>query len=323
MTGGPGLQEAASRTAAHVDAVFLFIAATSLLFFLLVEGMLIYFAIRYRRRRGADAVASSAVRSNVVLESIWILIPSIVVVAFFAYGYVVFRDMRAPVPGAFDIQVTARQFLYEFRYPDGRTSIGELRVPVGKPVKLTMTSADVIHGFYIPDYRIKQDIVPGQYTVLYLWPDKVGSYDIFCTQYCGVGHSNMRAKLVVSSDADYAAWAATKGGAGVPPAQRGREIVEKFGCLGCHTTDGTPKVGPSFAGIYGRTVALEGGKTAAADDDYIRESIYDPGATIVKGFPNVMPTFKTTLSADDVTAVIAYLKTLPAASGKGGEERHD
>ena len=310
MTGSQALQEAASRSTTQVDAVFWFIAATSLFFFLLVEGMLIYFAIRYRRRRGEEREAQSTVHGNLLLETVWIVIPSAVVLAFFAYGYVVFREMRTPVPGAFDIAVTARQFLYEFKYPDGRTSIGELRVPVGKPVKLTMTSTDVIHGFFIPDYRIKQDIVPGQYTSLYLWPDKAGEFDIFCTQYCGVGHSNMRAKLIVSAEADYAAWAARKGEGAVPPARRGQELAAKFGCLGCHSTDGTRKVGPSLKGLYGRTVELEVGRTAMADDEYIRESIQDPGARVVKGFPNVMPTFKTTLSADDVTAIIAWIKTL-------------
>lgn len=312
MTSAHTIGQAASRTTVAVDSVFLFIAGVCLFFFLLVEGLLIYFAIRYRRRRGQEAAAASDVTSNVVLETIWILIPSIVVIAFFAYGYMVFRDLRAARPGASDIQVTARQFLYEFRYPDGRRSAGELRVPAGTPVRLTMTSADVIHGFYIPEYRIKQDILPGQYTTLYLDPDRPGTFDIFCTQYCGVGHSTMRAKLVVMPPEEYSRWAAAGGApaAGLSPAERGKALAEKSGCLGCHSIDGSRKIGPTFKGLFGRRVKLEGGRTVVADENYIRESIYDPGAKIVDDFPNIMPTFKATLSEDDVAAVIAYLKTL-------------
>ncbi len=304
-------QEAASRTAVQVDAVFVFIAAVSLFFFLLVEGMLIWFAVKYRRRRGEEGAALSDARSNTLLETVWIVIPSAVVVAFFYYGYVVFKDMRTPVPGAADINVVARQFFYTFQYPDGRKAVNELRVPRGRPVKLVMISEDVIHGFFIPDYRIKQDILPGQYTTLWLSPDKVGTYDIFCTQYCGVGHSTMRARLVVMPPAEYAQWAAAGGAeAGRAPAERGKRLVENSGCLGCHSEDGTPKVGPTFKGLYDRKVALADGRTVAADEGYIRESILDPGAKIVKGFPNVMPTFKGTLSDDDVSAVIAHIKTL-------------
>lgn len=323
MTHAMAAQESASRTAAQVDAVFLFIAVVSLFFFLLVEGMLIYFAVKYRRRKGEEAAALSDVRSNLLLETVWVIIPSLVVIAFFYYGYVVFRDMRTPVPGAGDINVVARQFSYTFQYPDGRKAVNELRVPQGRPVKLVMMSEDVIHGFFIPDYRIKQDILPGQYTTLWLSPDKAGTYDIFCTQYCGVGHSTMRAKLVVMPQAEYAWWAASGGEeAGLPPAERGKRLVETSGCVGCHSLDGSPKTGPTFKGIYDRKVALADGRTVAGDEDYMRESILDPGAKIVKGFPNIMPTFKGILSDDDVSAVIAYMKAL---SGKAdaGEEREE
>ncbi|MGE5664679.1 MAG: cytochrome c oxidase subunit II [Deltaproteobacteria bacterium] len=311
MTHAVAAQEAASRTAVQVDAVFVFIAVVSLFFFLLVEGMLVWFAVRYRRRKGEEAAALSDVRSNTLLETIWIVIPSLVVVAFFYYGYVVFRDMQAPRPGAGEINVTARQFSYEFLYPDGRKAVNELRVPEGRPVKLVMISSDVLHGFFIPDYRIKQGIVPGQYTTLWLSPDKAGTFDIFCTQYCGVGHSTMRARLVVMPPAEYAQWAASgKAGAGVPTADRGKELLESSGCLGCHSADGTPKVGPTFKGLFGRKVVLADGRTIEADEEYIRESLLDPGAKVVKGFPNIMPTFKGTLSDDDVAAVVAHVKTL-------------
>lgn len=319
MTNAFAAQEAVSRTAGQVDALFYFIAGVSLFFFLLVEGLLIYFAVKYRRRKGEEAAATSDVHSNVVLETIWIVIPSIVVAAFFYYGYIVFRDMHAPLPGASDVHVTARQFLFQFRYPDGRTGINELRVPVGKPVKLILSSEDVIHSFFVPAFRIKQDMVPGQYTYLWLEPEKTGTYDIYCAEYCGVGHSTMRATLVVMPEAEYAAWAAgEEEEAAVPLAERGKALVERSGCLGCHSLDGTEKIGPTFQGIYGRTVTLADGRTVTADEEYLRESLVDPGARLVKGFPNVMPTFKTTLSAEDIGAIVAYLKSLE--EGEEGEE---
>jgi cytochrome c oxidase subunit 2 len=332
MTNAYAIAEAASPSAVRIDAVFLFIAAVSLFFFFLVEGLLIYFAVRYRRRKASEDRATSDVTSHLVLEVVWILVPSLVVFAFFAYGYVVYRDVTTPAPGSSDINVVAQQFFFEFKYPDGRTEANVLRVPEGRPVKLIMTSRDVIHGFFLPDFRLKQDILPGQYTYLYLQPDREGSYDIFCTQYCGVGHSTMRGKLIVMPAGEYAKWeaAAVKAAQAVLPLSgKGKALLEKSGCLGCHSIDGTVKIGPTFKGLYGRETHLGGDREIAADEEYIRESIYDPGAKIVKGFPNVMPTFKGRLSDDDVAAIIAYLKTLSegeTGEGKGekeGKERRE
>jgi cytochrome c oxidase subunit 2 len=313
MTSAYALSEAASRSAGQIDAVFIFIAAVSLFFFLLVEGLLIYFAVRYRRKKASEDRATSDVTSNLVLEVVWVLIPSLVVIAFFAYGYVVYRNVTTEAPGSSEINVVAQQFSYEFKYPDGRSEVGELRVPAGRPVKLIMTSKDVLHGFFLPDFRLKQDIVPGRYTYLYLHPDKEGTYDIFCTQYCGVGHSTMRGKLVVMPPGAYAQWASASAEAAravLPLSGKGKALLEKSGCLGCHSIDGSPKIGPTFKGLFGREVHLEGAREVHADEEYIRESIYDPGAKVVKGFSNIMPTFKGRLSGDDVTAIIAYLKTL-------------
>lgn len=311
MTSAVAYQEAASRSAVQIDAVFLFIAAVSLFFFFLVEGLLIYFAVRYRRRKGSDDRATSEVRSHTVLEIVWVVIPSLVVIAFFVYGYMVYEDVTRPAPGSGEINVIARQFFFEFRHPDGRTETGELRIPVGKPVKLVMTSRDVIHGLFVPAFRLKQDIVPGQFTYLYLQPDQEGTYDILCTEYCGVGHSTMRAKLIVMSPAEYAKWeTGTAATAALPPSEIGKALMEKFGCLGCHSTDGTVKVGPTFKGLFGSRVPLADGRTATADEGFLKESIIDPGATIVKGYPNVMPTFKGQLSEDDIAAIVDYMKSL-------------
>lgn len=319
MTNAHAFQEAASRTTGQVDSLFLFIAGVCLFFFVLVEGLLIYFAVRYRRRKGEEPAPTPDIRSNVILETVWVLIPTIVVVVFFYYGFMVFRDIRAPAPGAVDIHVTGRQFFFTFRYPDGRKAVNELRVPVGKPVKLVMTSDDVIHSFYVPAYRIKQDLVPGQYTTLYLHPDRAGTYDVLCAEYCGVGHSNMRASLIVMEPDAYARWQTEK------PAEeagtlveRGRELAEKSGCLQCHAIEGEPKVGPNFGGLIGRKIPLADGTSVTADEEYVRESILDPNAKVVKGYAPVMPTFKGSLSTEDVSALIAFLKSL--SGEEGGKE---
>jgi cytochrome c oxidase subunit 2 len=223
----------------------------------------------------------------------------------------VFRDIRTVPADAMEINVTARQWLYQFTYPDGRKTLNEVRVPVGKPVKFLMKSADVIHGFYLPSFRVKQDILPGSYTYLWVLPEKEGRFDIYCTQYCGTGHSTMRAALVVMGREEYEHWAKQEEKPetlSLP--EKGKELMEHSGCLACHSLDGTPKVGPSLKGLYGRKVALSDGKTVTADEDYIRESILDPNAKIVKGFQPVMPTFRGLLKDEEITAIIAYLKTV-------------
>ncbi|MGB6409912.1 MAG: cytochrome c oxidase subunit II [Candidatus Deferrimicrobiaceae bacterium] len=311
MANAYALGEAASRTTGQVDALFLFIGGVSLFFFLLVEGLLIYFAIKYRKQKGAEGVETPDIRGNFLLETVWILIPSIVVASFFYYGYIVFRDIRTPSPGATDIHAVSRQWLFEFRYPDGRMSINELRVPAGSPVKLILSSDDVIHSFYIPAYRLKQDMVPGQYTTLYLHPDKAGTYDILCAEYCGVAHSTMRAELIVMEPGAYAAWRETQAApAGRSLAEQGKALVEKSGCLGCHALEGKEKIGPNLGQGFGRKVLLADGTSVTTDEEYLRESIYDPKAKVVKGYPAVMPTFKGSLFPDDVGAIIAYLRSL-------------
>jgi cytochrome c oxidase subunit 2 len=321
MANAYALGEAASRTTGQVDALFLFITVVSLFFFLLVEGLLIYFAIRYRKRKGAEPSETPDIRGSLFLETVWILIPTIVVASFFYYGYRVFRDIRTPPPGATDIHVVGRQWLFEFRYPDGSSSINELRVPAGGPLKLILSSDDVIHSFYIPAYRLKQDMVPGQYTTLYLHPDKAGTYYILCAEYCGVAHSTMRAKLIVMEPDAYAAWREKKKApAALSLAEQGKGLVEKSGCLGCHALEGKEKIGPNLGQDFGRKVLLEDGTSVTANEEYLRESILDPKAKVVKGYPAVMPTFKESLSPDDVGAIIAYLKSLSGEKEKDGKK---
>ena len=303
----------ASLASHDVDAVFVFILVIAGFFFILTQGLLIYFAIRYRRKKGEE-VSTPYITGNHALEIIWIIIPSLLLVGIFAYGLQVFLKMRTPLPGATEVQVTASQFQWSFKYPDGRTSVNELRLALGKPVKLIMTSRDVIHGFFIPDYRQKQDVLPGSYTFLWLLPKRAGTFDIYCSQYCGTGHSLMRGTLIVMPQAEYLSWEQNeqkKLQAGTQaPADQGKRVFENAGCLGCHSIDGSAKVGPTLKGLFGSTVVLADGKTVQADEEYLRESVVDPNAKIVKGFQPIMPSFKATLKDEELAALIAYLKTL-------------
>ena len=307
---------AASSQAGRVDAVFLMILVIGVFFFLLTQGMLIYFAVKYRRRRPDRDNETSQITGNHLLEFFWILIPSIVVAIIFYYGWRVYTDQRIPVAGATEVYVNARQWMYEIKYPDGRTAINEIRVPAGRPVKFILSASDVLHGFYLPDFRVKMDMIPGRVTTLWVQPDRPGSYQIYCTVYCGTGHSNMMARFIVLPPSEYAEWSAHRteeGGEGKdhePLAVRGERVAKNAGCLNCHSIGGAVKVGPDWKGLFGSNVPLDGGKTVIADEDYLRESIVDPGAKVVKGFPNVMPTYKTTLSKEDIDAMVAYLKTL-------------
>jgi cytochrome c oxidase subunit 2 len=313
-----GPLSAASKIASEVDSVYIFITGIALFFFIITQGALIYFAFRYRRKKGEPDVETPYITSNKVLEGVWVAIPTILVMCIFVYGYIVWEDMRTPLPDAEEIHVTARQWLFKFTYPDGRETVNDLRIPAGQAVKLTMTSEDVIHAFFVPELREKQDILPGRYTYLWLKPERTGTYTIYCTQYCGVGHSQMTATLSVMEPHEYQEWAAKQveeAEKTMPLAQKGKNLVEQSGCLACHSTDGSIKVGPSFKDLFGSTVRLSDGKTVTADADYIHESILDPGAKIVAGFRNLMPTFKGILKDDDITAIIAYMQTLSAKGG--------
>jgi cytochrome c oxidase subunit II len=305
------MAEQAGQLAEKVDAAFLFIFLVGLFFFIVTQGALIWFAIRYRRREKDQESETPYITGNRTLEIVWVAVPSILLLAIFFYGYLVFRDIRTPPPGAAEINVTAKQWLYVFKHPDGRSELNEVHVPVGKAVKFIMTSPDVIHGFYLPEFRVKQDIVPGSYNYLWVAPDRPGRFDIYCTQYCGTGHSTMRAVMVAMTPEDYEHWSgAEEKPEALSPVKRGEEAVEHSGCLACHSLDGTAKIGPTFKGLFGRTVALADGKSVDADENYVRESIVDPTAKIVKGFQPVMPSYKGIVKDDDITAIIAYLKTL-------------
>lgn len=305
------LPEAASGFAGKVDHIIWFVTVISLIFFILVSFFLVYFAIKYRRKKENEE--TPYITGSHILEALWTVIPSILLILIFAYGFLAFREIRTPPSNALEINVTGRQWLWQFKYNNGKTTLNELYVPEGKPIKLVMKSEDVNHGFYVPAFRVKQDLMASMYTQLWFKATKVGTYDLFCTQYCGTGHSAMLGKVIVMAPQEYEKW--EKGEqrekvAGVSPAEQGKQLYTQRGCNACHSIDGSRIVGPTWKGLWGKEEIMQDGQKVTVDENYVRESILEPQAKIVNGYPPVMPSFKGVVSDEDISSLIAYMKTL-------------
>jgi cytochrome c oxidase subunit 2 len=294
----------ASNTASNVDAVFYNILWIELGLLVIVTFAMLFFVIKYNSSKKNKPVN---IPGSVPLEIIWTAIPTLIVLFMFYIGVVSFGRIRS-VPKTFmDISVTGRQWFWLFTYQSGKQS-ADLRVPVGTAVKLLLTSEDVLHSFYIPAFRIKEDCVPKMETYLSFVPDEVGTYDIFCTEFCGLGHSGMVSKVIVMPEEDFEAWYSAGSDASKTA---GKQLLEQKGCLGCHSTDGTAKIGPTFKGLYGSTVTvLTGGGERAlkADEDYLSKSIKEPKADVVKGYPDIMPVLP--LTPEELDLIVEYIETL-------------
>ena len=308
------IPEVASNLAGKVDGVLWLITLMSVVFFVLITVLLVYFAIKYRRKTENDE--TPYITGSEPLEIIWTVIPSILLIVLFVYGFVVYKDMRTPPADAVDINVTGKQWLWEFDYYNGKKTLNELYLKQNIPVRMVMRADDVLHSFFVPAFRVKQDLVPGRYTQLWFTPTKVGTFDLFCAEYCGTGHSKMLAKVVVLSPEAYDIWengAEVDGGppvAGLTPVELGEKLYKEKGCNACHSVDGSVVLGPSFKGLVGRTGELADGKSYTADENYIMKSILEPQSELVQGYQPVMPSFKGILSDEDISALIAYMKTL-------------
>ncbi len=302
----------ASTTADPVDQVFYLVLYISIFFFALIVTLMTVFVVRYRRRPDRGPEASPAHHTG--LEVVWSVIPLGIVIYIFYAGFVGFLDLRTPPADAYPIEVVARQFQWDFRYPNGAED-ENLHVPVNRPVLLTMRSEDVIHSLSIPAFRVKMDVVPGRYTQMWFHATEPGIYDFFCTEYCGTGHSLMGGSVVVHRPGEFEQWLA--GAADyfdrLTPVEAGQFLFNRHGCVQCHSIDGSRALGggPTLLGAFGAQRRLSDGRTVTVDENYIRDAILDPASTMVEGYPaGVMPTFRGRLSDQEVTYLIEFIKTL-------------
>jgi len=303
------LPQGASTIASEVDALFYIVYYVSIIFSIMIFGGVTYLSIEYRRR-GRISLTTS-LDSNHKLEVAWTVIPTIIVLILFAMGFRTYMKMNIVPAGAMEIKVSGQMWFWSFDHPSGANSVGELVVPVNKPVKLLISSRDVLHSFYIPEFRIKMDAVPNRYTIIWFEAIDTGSYNIFCTEYCGTGHSTMLGKCRVVTQKQYDEWVELNDiPEDMPLEELGEKLYKSRACNTCHSIDGSTSTGPTFKGIFGHDVALEDGGSVVVDENYIRESILNPQAKIVAGFQPVMPTFEGILKDRHIDAIVAYLKTL-------------
>ena len=294
----------ASTAAGNVDALFIFLLIVSGLMTLLIFIAVVYFAARYRHRRG---VLAEQIEGSIPLEVTWSTIPLFVFMVIFAWGAVVYFKSRTPPRDSTEVYVVAKQWMWKLEHAEGQREINELHVPVDRDVKLIMTSQDVIHSFFVPAFRMKQDVLPGRYTVAWFRATKPGTYHLFCAEYCGTQHSGMIGSIVVMEPAQFEAW--MSGGTTGPLSATGEKIFAELGCVTCHRTD-TQGRGPNLQGVFGKPVLLEDGRTVTADENYIRESILDPGAKVVKGFQAGYADVPGLVSEEQLIALVAYVKSL-------------
>lgn len=304
--GGSFMPPQGTKVAAKVDALYKFLAGASLISCILVIGGMCLFAWQYRRKPG---VKSAYISHNTVAEFLWSFIPFCIFMVAFGWGWYVYHDIRTMPENAFEVHVHAQKWNWTFEYKSGRKSAGDMYVPVNTPVRVIMDSADVIHSFYMPAFREKQDVVPGRYSNQWFEVEKPGTYQVFCAEYCGEGHSAMLGKIHALSKADFDQWLANDPYKGLSAVDIGKTLFNQR-CTACHNPTEEKKVGPGLQHVFGHMVDLEGGEKVMADENYIRESILYPAAKIVKGFPNGMTPFLGQLSEQELLGLIEYIKSL-------------
>lgn len=294
--------------AGRVDALYFFLVALTAFFTIAISAVVIYFALKYRRKAREDA--GVPIHGSLWLEATWTGIPLLIVLFIFGWSASIFFSMARPPAETLDIYVVGKQWMWRFQHPSGPSEVNELHVPAGANVKLMMTSQDVIHDLYIPDFRVKADVLPGRYTHLWFNATKPGRYRLYCAEYCGTNHSGMTGWVEVMEPAAYQAWLAGGTGRGTM-AQSGEKLFTDLACATCHKAD-TSGRGPALLGLYGRSVSLEDGGPVEADEAYIRESIVNPRAKMVAGFQPLMPTFQGLVSEEGLLQLIEYIKSLQA-----------
>jgi cytochrome c oxidase subunit II len=312
------LPEQASSFAGSIDRLHFFVITVTLIGWGILTALTIFFFIRYRRRKGVHLKVHGP-------APIWLEVGicGFLLTLFLVWWWIGFRQyiaIETPPAGALDVYVTAKQWMWKFTYPKGGSSIAVLTVPQGKAVRLIMTSQDVIHSLSVPSFRLKQDVLPGRYTLAWFESDMPGNYQILCAEYCGLSHSRMWGNVIVLPPAEYEKWlrGSQMNAPGVedPPSSdlvtQGAKEAAGFGCLSCHTTDGRSHIGPTWLGLFNAKIRLSDGKSAVANEQYLTESMSDPMAKIVAGYPAVMPSYRGALEAGQTAAIVEFIKSLRA-----------
>jgi|SRR5579863_27223 len=306
---GPSIQllpDQASATAAHVDHLTIYLVTVATIFSVLIFLTIFVFAVKYRRRSEHERAVES--HGAMLLEITWSVVPLILMMVMFGWGASIFFEMSRPPDDAMNIYVVGKQWMWKVQHMEGQREINELHIPLGRAVRLTMTSEDLIHSFYVPAFRVKFDVLPGRYTTAWYKPTRPGKYHLFCAEYCGTLHSGMIGWVYVMEPAEYETWLA--GGAGGESlASNGQKLFEYLACTNCHRTDKQGRC-PNLEGVFGSTVSLTTGEQVRADEAYIRESILNPGAKIVAGYQNIMPTFQGQVTEEELLQLIEYIKSL-------------
>ncbi len=313
----PLFPPSASTVASEMDALYFFIVAVCTFFAVLVTALVVFFTLRYKRKDENEVGAD--IHGSLVLELTWTFIPFVLAMTMFGWGAKVFFDLSRPPRDAMEIFVVGKQWMWKVQHPDGTREINQLHVPIGRPVRITLGSEDVIHDFFVPAFRVKMDAVPGKLTTLWFEATKEGTYHIFCAEYCGTKHSGMIGEVIAMQPQDYEAWLAGGRMTGTP-VENGERLFADLACITCHKTDSTGR-GPSLVGLFGSAVNLADGRTVVADENYLRESIMNSQAKVVQGYQPIMPAFQGLVSEENVMQLIAYLKTLkPEAPVIGGQQ---
>jgi cytochrome c oxidase subunit 2 len=310
FSGLPLFPEQASTLAGRVDNLYLFIVAVTAFFGVLVSVLVVYFAVRFRTD---DPMKIGArITGSIPLELAWSIIPFFISIVIFLWAADVYFDIYRPPDQTLEIYSTGKRWMWKFQHLDGQSEINELHVPVGRPVKVTFTSEDVLHSLFLPAFRTKADAIPGRYSTIWFTATKVGEYHIFCAEYCGTRHSGMIGRVVVMDPADYQAWLSGTGTG--PLSARGERLFNDLACNTCHRTDGSGR-GPSLANKFGGQEQLASGEMVNVDESYVRESILTPQAKLVAGYQPLMPTFQGLVDEEGMLALIEYVKTLQASPG--------
>jgi cytochrome c oxidase subunit II len=305
LFGIPFFPEQASSFAMDVDALYFFVVAVSAFFALLIAVLVIAFGVKFHRKHVGEVGAR--IEGNLPMELLWSVIPTVIAMVMFGWGASVFYHLRRPPDEAMQIYAVGKQWMWKFQHLEGQREINELHVPMGRPVKITVTSEDVLHSLYFPAFRTKIDAIPGRYMEMWFEPTKAGTYHMFCAEYCGTNHSGMIGSVTVLEPAAYQSWLA--GGGEGPLAQRGAQLFQQLACNSCHLDTGQGR-GPALKDVFGKPVELADGSTVMADEAYLRESILNSQAKIVKGFQPLMPTFQGLISEEGLVALIEHVKSL-------------